>query len=213
MVGIGAGGHAKVVAEIIQLCGLHEIVGLVDANPTLHGAEIGGLPILGGEEVLARLRSEGVTSAFIGVGSVGDASRRKELFESLAALGFETVEAIHPKAVVSRSARLGAGAIIMAGAVVNPGATIGDNVIVNTGAIIDHDCTIGAHCHVAPGATLSGTVTLGEGVHIGVGATIRQGIAVGDRAIVGAGAVVVKDVAPGATVVGVPAQPLSRRPT
>ena len=56
-------------------------------------------------------------------------------------------------------------------------------------------------------------MTLGEGVHIGVGATIRQGIAVGDRAIVGAGAVVVKDVAPGATVVGVPAQPLSRRPT
>lgn len=206
-IGIGAGGHAKVVAEIVQLAGIYEVIGLIDSDPKLVNTKVGGLTVLGGEDLLPSLRADGVSAIFIGVGSVGDASRRRTLFETLQSQGFAIVSAVHPKAIVSPQAALGTGAIVMGGAIINPGTTIGDNVIINTGAIVDHDCVVGSHVHIAPGATLSGTVTVGEGAHIGVGATVRQGISIGERAVVGAGAVVVRDVPPGVVVTGVPARP------
>jgi serine acetyltransferase len=52
-------------------------------------------------------------------------------------------------------------------------------------------------------------VTLGDRVIVGTGANIIQGVTVGDDAVIGAGAVVLDDVQAGATVVGVPARPLS----
>ena len=70
VVGIGAGGHAKVVLDILRLMNAYHIVGLLD--PGCVGASVGDMLVLGGDELLPRLRAEGVASAFIGVGGVGD---------------------------------------------------------------------------------------------------------------------------------------------
>lgn len=50
-----------------------------------------------------------------------------------------------------------------------------------------------------------------DGVYVGAGARVLGGITVGAGARVGANAVVLHDVEPGATVVGIPAQPVRRR--
>ena len=208
--GLGAGGHAKVVIEIIRLMDKYDIVALLDPESDLHGKKLFEIPVLGDDSKLNELRDSGVTHFFIGLGSVGDSSTRKRLFEQAVAAGMQPIDAIHPGSEISVSARLGEGATIMANVVINASAVIGINNIINTGAIVEHDCFLGDHVHLATGAKLASTVTIGTGAHIGAGATVRQLINIGEDAIVGAGATVVKDVPAGLTVVGNPAAPIKR---
>jgi len=206
VVGFGAGGHAKVVIEVLRSRGEYKIVGLLEARRELRGTTVLGVEVLGNDSLMGELKQRGIEHAFIGVGTVGNAQPRRELYEKVLSSGFEIVAAIHAAAVVSSSAQIGVGPTIMAGAIVNANAVIGDNVIVNTGAIVEHDCVIGDHTHIATGARLAGGVQVGPGSHIGIGAVVRQEIRIGAGAIVGAGAVVVKDVPDGKTVIGVPAK-------
>lgn len=211
VVGIGAGGHAKVVIDILRLMGGYEIVGLLDADKELWGTDVLGIRVLGDDSLLPQLYEQGIRDAFIGVGTVGDTQPRIRLYESARKQEFRIVRAVHPRAVVALSAAIGEGPTIMAGAVINPDARLGDNVIVNTAAVVEHDCVIGPHAHIATGAVLAGMVTVGQGAHVGAGASVRQGIAIGERAVIGVGAVVVRDVPAGTTVVGVPAEPIGSK--
>mgnify|MGYP001153168560 CR=1 FL=1 len=211
VVGLGAGGHAKVILDILSFYDDFQIVGLTNADPDTVGQEVLGVPILGTDDILPRLRAEDVSGAFIGVGSVGDCRLRRKLFELARDLGFEMINAIHPDATVARSVQMGKGVVVMAQAVLNPDVVLGDNVIVNTSAQLDHDCRIGDHVHIAPGAHLSGGVCVDGCAHIGVGATIIQGIHVGAGAIVGAGTVVLRDVPANVTVFGMPARLIEKR--
>jgi UDP-perosamine 4-acetyltransferase len=211
VIGLGAGGHAKVLIEILRAQNCFELIGLLDHDPASKGKSVLGLQVLGGDDLLAGLKDGGVKRFFVGVGSVGSAARRKRAYEQALAAGLEPVNSIHTSAIVSPSAIIGRGCMIMAGAVIGTCAKLGENVIVNTGAVVDHDCLLGDHVHIATGAVLSGTVRVGNGAHVGAGAVVRNDISIGEGAIVGAGAAVVKDVAANEAVVGVPARPLSRR--
>jgi sugar O-acyltransferase (sialic acid O-acetyltransferase NeuD family) len=210
VIGVGAGGHAKVVIEILRLMGCYELVGLLDPKRELWDTEVLEVPVLGDDSILPELYNQGVRHAFIGLGTVGDTRPRRRLYEKVRRQGFQIVQAIHPQAVITSSVEIGHGPTIMAGAVINAAARLGDNVIVNTGAIVEHDCVIGDHVHIATGTRLASTVHVGEGTHIGLGASVRQCIRIGRNAIVGAGAVVVDDVPDNVVVVGVPARILKR---
>ena len=179
---------------------------VLDPDRSLWGKELLGVSILGGDELLPELVSQGVTCFVVGVGAIGDNRPRRRLFELGMAHGSTPLTVCHPSAVCSQWARIGAGSVILPVAIVNAGAILGINVIVNTGAIVEHDCMIGDHVHIATGARLASTVRVGAGAHIGAGATGRQRISIGEGALVGAGAVVVKDVLPRTVVVGVPAR-------
>lgn len=209
-IGLGAGGHARVVVDALRLSGV-QIVGLLDPRPELKGTSIDGVAVLGDDALLPALRAQGVDHAFIAVGGVHGTQARRRLYLSVLAHGFDPIQVTHPTAVVARSATIGRGATLLAGAIVNAGAVLGDNVLINTGAIVEHDCRIADHVHVATGARLASTVTVGEGTHVGIGSTIRQCLRIGANTVVGAGAVVVSDVPDNVVVVGVPARILRER--
>jgi sugar O-acyltransferase (sialic acid O-acetyltransferase NeuD family) len=211
VVGLGAGGHAKVLIEILRTGDRYDVIGLLDPDPELKGKSILDVPVLGNDSLLPMLRDKGIRLFFIGLGSLGKSSRRKHLYQEALACGMEPICSIHPNATISPSVELGKGSMIMAGVVLNASTRLGDNVIVNSGAVVDHDCHLGDHVHVAPGAILSGGVRVGEGAHVGAGAVIRQYISIAEGAVIGAGAVVVKDVAANVVVVGVPARPLQHQ--
>jgi sugar O-acyltransferase (sialic acid O-acetyltransferase NeuD family) len=211
VIGLGAGGHAKVVIEILSLNQEVEVVGLLDPRENLWGTSVAGVPVLGGDPMFNEMYENGIRHIFIGVGAVGNTRPRQRLYELIRSSGFQAVSAIDRRAIISSSAEVGSGATIMPGVIINAEVRLGENVIVNSGAIIEHDCEIGDHVHVATGARLAGTVRVAAGAHIGVGATVKQCINIGKDAIVGAGAVVVNDVAAGTTVVGVPARPLNQK--
>jgi UDP-perosamine 4-acetyltransferase len=210
IVGIGAGGHARVMIDALRARGV-EVGALTDPDEDLLNTRLEGVPVVGGDSEWATLKRDGFTHAFLGMGSVGDASQRRELFGRILAAGFEIISVIHPSAIISSSASFGRGAIVLAGAVINAGAVIGDNVIINTAAVVEHDCTVGDHAHVATGARLGGAVHVGARAHIGIGASVRQSISIGEAAVVAAGAVVVADVPACAIVAGIPAKPLATK--
>ena len=201
----GAGGHAKVVAEITTAMGL-TLAGATDAAPRSQAARASGLPILGTDSELPKLFARGITSAAVGIGTVKDTRPRDALFAKLKRLGFRLPPLIHPSAIVAVSARLGEGCQVMPGCIVNPDARLGPNAVVNTGALVEHDCIIGRSAFLAPGVCLGGGVHIGAGAFIGMGAIILQTVRIGPYAVVGAGAVVLKDVPAGRTALGLPAK-------
>ena len=205
---IGAGGHARVVLDAAR-AGKHiEVVAVVDADPAKRGTQFEGLDVVGDESVLPALRARGIDAIVLGVGSVDVGPTRRSLFQRVSGLGFELPAVIHPAAVISPTARIGAACVVFAGAILNPGVRLGDNVIVNTAAVLDHDVVIGAHAHVSPGARLAGAVTVGDGTHVGIGATVLQSVRIGRDVMVGAGTVVLRDLPDGSRVAGVPAHPI-----
>jgi UDP-perosamine 4-acetyltransferase len=210
VIGLGAGGHAKVVIEILRLLDDCVVVGLLDPMRELWGVQVLGIPVLGGDDLIIELYNQGVRHAFIGLGTIGDTLPRRALYEKARQHGLQVVEAIHPQAIIAPTVEIGHGPTVMAGAVISTAARLGDNVIVNTGAIVEHDCVIDSHVHIATGARLASTVHVGEGTHVGLGASVRQCLHIGRYSIVGAGAVVVNDVPDRVVVAGVPAQILKR---
>jgi sugar O-acyltransferase (sialic acid O-acetyltransferase NeuD family) len=208
VLGLGAGGHARVVLDAIREAQEQEIIGLIDFSESTIGNFVDGVEILGSEARLEELHQLGIRHVFNGIGGISNNTLHAEVYRRVARQGFEFITVVHPRATVSRQASIDSGAVLLAGAIVNSGTVIGANVIVNSNATIEHDCIIGNHAHVAPGAILAGNVKVGEGVHVGAGAIIRQGVVLENHAIVGAGAVVIKDVPAGVCVIGVPARPL-----
>jgi len=200
----GAGGHAKVVADIICLQGVFEIAGFLDSTDVQrHGKKFCSATILGGAEQLQPLRHQGVRH---GIVAIGDNQARLRLADKLATSGFELALAIHPSAIVATDVRIGAGTVVAAGAVINPGCSIGKNVIINTGATVDHDCHIDDGCHISPGAHIAGNVTIGRCSWIGLGASVIEKLTIGADATVGAGALVIRNVASRVVVAGHPAR-------
>jgi sugar O-acyltransferase (sialic acid O-acetyltransferase NeuD family) len=202
---VGSGGHAAVVADAL-LAADERVLGFVDIDPARHGAVVCGLSVLGNESALDA-GTPGAALLANGIGGVRTEGLRRSVQERLEARGWEFATVRHPSAVVSKFARVGDGAQLLAGAIVQANARVGRGVIVNTGAVVEHDVELGDFAHVAPRALLCGAVIVGQDSHIGAGAVIRQQVRLGERTMVGAGAVVVTDfAAAGRKVVGIPAR-------
>lgn len=190
---IGAGGHCKVVLDMLLEFKEYEITGIIDRKERV-GDDLFGVRVIGTDSDLSKLRKKGIGHSFVSVGSIGDASLRAKLHNLAAKAGFIFPNLIHPSALVSLRADLGTGNYVAPGVIINAGARIGDGCILNTGVIIEHDCVVEDFAHISPGAILNGGVTVGGGSHIGAGSVVIQNLNIGANTIIGAGSVVTKNV-------------------
>ena len=202
----GAGGHGKVVLDIARATGLFCEIAFVDDSDSALGERLGDCDILPSLEGFEALKARGHSCFVV---AIGENRVRERCFQEGRDRGFDPAALIHPGAVVSTSARIGEGTVVMPRVVVNADAVIGCNCILNTGAIVEHDCNIGNHTHLAPGVVLGGGVTVEPYSLLGIGTIALPGTKIGAGAVVGAGAVILDSVPPGATSVGVPAKVLS----
>lgn len=193
---IGAGGHARVVADIVSSMG-DRVLGFLDDRPDAAGAY--GIPVLGKVDDYIHYPH---ARFLIGIGS---SAVRQKLDQRLSGVRWHT--AIHPRAVISPlGTSIGEGTVVMANTVIDPGAKIGRHCILNSGSIVEHDDTIGDYVHISVGAKLAGTVTVGDHTWVGIGAVISNDITVCGGCMLGAGTVVVKNIEDPGTYVGVPAR-------
>lgn len=196
---IGAGGHAKVIADIIAKSG-DTLLGFLDDNIEK------GTRIIADYKVIGNLNNRfpmSVTQEDIEfIIAIGDNEKRKEISEKSPNIKY--YKAIHPSAQIGLDVKIEEGTVVMANAVINSSTKIGKHCIINTGAIIEHDNIIENYVHISPNATLCGTVTVGEETHIGAGTTIKNNINICKKCIIGAGAVVVKNIEEEGKYVGIP---------
>lgn len=201
----GAGGHGRVVAEIVLACGW-TVHGFLDDAAEKHAATILGLPMCGADEWL---RSGARGRIALGI---GDNRAREAIAERIRSAGASLISAVHPTAVVSPSAKLGEGVVVMAGAVLNAACWIGDGAIINTGAVIEHDVRVGNYAHVSSNCTTGGGAQIGDRALIGLAASVLPSKRVGSDSVVGAGAVVTRDIGDGEVAYGIPARIQHRHP-
>jgi len=206
---IGAGGHARVIADALvsrnEFGDNNEVVGFLDDDENLHDREQLGVRIIGRISELKKFEHDAV------VIGIGDNIVRWKLFLDLKKCGEKIITVIHPRAIIAPNVVVGDGTVIFAGVVINSGAHIGSNVILNTACTVGHDLIVSSHAQIGPGVNLGGGVTVGEGAFVGIGSAVIQYKTIGNWAVVGAGAAVIHDVAPYETVVGVPAIPLRKK--
>lgn len=201
---IGAGGHAKVIADIVEKSG-DIVFGFLDDNIENGTNIIGKYSVIG--DLNNRIPLAVVNKDLEFVIAIGNNTRRKEI-AAIPNMKFYT--AIHPSAQIGLGVTIDEGTVVMANAVINASARIEKHCIINTGAIIEHDNIIKQFSHISPNAALAGTVEIGECTHVGIGAIVKNNIRICKNCIIGAGAVVVKNIEEEGTYVGVPAKRLEK---
>lgn len=206
---LGAGGHAKSIADTVLGLALYDEIGMVGKEGTeplseLEAGSYGGLKEIAKEDQLEALFAMGYSDAFIAVGSIGDITVRQAIYSKLKRIGFRIPNIIDKSSVVSKYSTLGEGIYIGKKAVVNTNTFIGNCAIINTAAVIEHECHIGDFVHVASGSILCGNVHVGNGTHIGAGSMIKQGVHIGAGTMIGMGSVVLRDVGDYVTAYGNP---------
>lgn len=206
---LGAGGHAKVVADII-IKTKNILIGFLDDKVTIGKTIIKHnnqeSKVIGKINDSIKLYEQHKDLEFII--AIGSNYSRKNLSNKY---NLPYITLIHPSADIGINVKIGEGTVIMPNAIINPGTKVGKHCIINSGAVIEHDNIIEDFVHVSPNATLCGTVKIGEMTHIGAGCTVKNNIEICGGCVVGAGSVVVKNILEKGTYIGVPSKRMEGR--
>lgn len=194
---VGAGGHAKVILDILR-AQTKNVVGVLDDNKT---GDFQGIPILG---TISNFRIDDFRHMKYII-AIGDNKDRFKSTIELERFSIQYGTAIHPSAIIGSNVSIGKGTVVMPNSVINHSSIIGKHTIVNTSSTIDHDCYVSDYTHISPGVHLAGGVKVGRGTHIGIGANVIENLNIGRNSIIGAGSVVVRNIPDYVKVAGVPA--------
>jgi len=195
----GAGGHGKVVLDILLKSKI-KVLGFLDDDSKKIGKKVLGYKVLGDWSYLDKNKS-----VFLALG-IGNNIVREKVFKKTKSLEIGIATVVHPQAIIAKGVKIGEGVVVMPGAVIGPDTILEDGVVVNTSASVDHDCHLERFCQIWPGAHLAGSVDIGEFSYVGTGASVIQNIHIGKKVMVGAGAAVIRDIPDFVTCVGVPAK-------
>lgn len=196
---VSGGSLSKMYIDTIRLNKAYNIHGITDPSKEIN-SNILGIPVLGGDDILEKLRKEGYMTAVNAVGSITIDNNsslfylRKNIFNKIKSYDFFMPTILHPSAQIAPSALLGEGVLVMENASIGSEAIIGDDCLINTGAIVSHDCKIGNHSRLSPGAILAGGVEIGENTLIGMGVTIYINVKIGKNVIIANGKNIFGDV-------------------
>ena len=112
---LGAGGHGRVVADAAEVAGRHDEIVFFD-DDAARAAQVS--PRAFGGDHAAFLAGHGAGPGIERHVAIGDNGTRERFVRRCEEAGLALATVVHPAAVVSRDATLGAGGFVAAGAVV-----------------------------------------------------------------------------------------------
>ena len=190
---IGGALGATQVIDILAGSATQQAVAIVDDDPQRWGADVHGVPIVGGTDRLAALFAEDAyDAATIAIGTSVETRRRFR--EMCAEAGIPLANAIDPTAKIATDVVLGQGNIICAFVHLGTGVRMGDNNFLSAYNSFDHHSRIGSDNATGPSCVSSGKVTVGDRVRLGTGIFIEPNVVLGDGVVVASGAVIVRSV-------------------
>jgi carbonic anhydrase/acetyltransferase-like protein (isoleucine patch superfamily) len=199
--GVGNAEGIRLAIRVREATQRWDRILLLDDDPSKHGQERLGLPVVGGFDCLATADPENDEAVNLVTRTCAGRAKAREriasfgipfaslIYPGLDLLGVELAEEVtaYPMSSLGAEARLECGSVALIGALVGHGAHIGEGSI------------------IAPLAVINARVVLGKGVYVGSNATILPDLKIGDGATIAANSVVFSDVPAGATAIGVPA--------
>lgn len=191
---IGKGGRHDIIVDIL---GDADYGGFFDDNPSDSKWYLGPL---------ASIRHEKNTCALIGFGALEYVASRGKLLDIIGQLYPSKINAIHPSAVIAKSAQYGWGNIVAANTTFGVNVRLGNGCTIFSNTTIEHDSRIGNNVNIAPGVTVSGYVEIGDNAFIGAGVSIIERIKIGKNAVIGAGSLIIRDVEADSIYYGSPAR-------
>ncbi len=170
------------------------------------GDEINGLPVVAKVEGLYEKYEKFKEVKFIYQSyEVRDMVEAIKIKDSLGIPEDRYYTFIHPSCMISRSATVGIGSLILPHCVVNPKARIGKFNSIMSGVTIGHDAIVGDYNLIATQAIIA-NVNMGSRNFVGINVTTNNKIDIGDDCMIGMASNVVKDVPSGTKCFGNPAK-------
>lgn len=171
---IGAGGFGRMVAEQAML--QYDSAFVDDGQPV--GAEICGIPVVGGVADLKELRKD---YSLLVVG-IGNNKFRAQVYENAQELGYTFPNIVAPSAYISPFAQMGEGCVVLQNACIQNGAVVGSGVLLNAGSEVHCDATIGNYALIYTNSVIRTGADVGDCVCIGSNVTICNNAVVPDGA-------------------------------
>ena len=140
----------------------------------------------------------------------GEPFTRKDLCDKINNAGIKLATLIDNTAIVSPTAKLGAGVTVSAYCFVSSLAIVQGNTILNTDALVGHDVNIAQNCVLSSAVNIGGNCSIGENTYIGMGSQIKEETTIGKGVIIGMGSIVHSDIPDGMIALGNPARPMRR---
>ena len=140
---LGAGSHGQEVREIAESLHLFQKIDFLDDDTNK-------IEAIGIWEDFEELKG----SYNMAIVAVGDEHTRKLWFAKLANANFIIPTLVHPSAIVSQNAILGAGTVICARATISSGAKIGAGCIISAGTTIGRDSILDDWTHMEVGGVV-----------------------------------------------------------
>jgi sugar O-acyltransferase (sialic acid O-acetyltransferase NeuD family) len=201
---IGAGGLAREVLAAVRL--LRDEwwpIGALDDDPSRHGADLDGVPVLGGSELIGELTDAAVVTC---VANARRPAGRLGVVRRLNLPDDRWATIVHPTASGPEGSVMGPGTVLLAGVVMTTPLRIGAHVVAMPHALITHDNKVADRVTFAGATSLGGAVIVEECAYLGQAASVREMLRIGAGAVVGMGSVVLQNVPAGEVWAGVPAK-------
>jgi len=194
-------GNAKEALDCIDYK-KYDLIGFVDDDNLKTGKKILGYKVFN-----RGLFDEFPNSKVLAVpGGPSNYKIRCEILNNLKLNKSRYISIHHPKASISKHAKIGLNCLFMEGVVIKANAEIGDNVCILPNSVIHHDSKIDDNCLIGSMVVVAGNVSVGKNCYIGSKSSIKNDLTISPNTLVGIGSNVVTNSIGNEIIYGNPAK-------